>query len=77
MKKDSLSYDEIKRLTEGKSQEEFLNKRSPVYKEKVKGKNLSKDRILKLMAEEPVLVRRPVFASGKKIVFGFNEQDYT
>jgi regulatory protein spx len=58
--------------------EDFLNKRSPAYKERnLAGRRLTKRQAIDLMMEEPNLIRRPlVLRSGNEAVFGFDAEEY-
>ena len=47
---------------------DLLRKREPAYKEHVEGRDLSDDEVLKLMAEHPPLLQRPVVERGDRAV---------
>jgi Spx/MgsR family transcriptional regulator len=54
--------------------ENFLNTRTPLYREKnMKQKPPSKDEAIRLMLKDPNLLKRPVFIRGKKKLTGFKE----
>ena len=54
--------------------ENFLNTRTPLYREKnMKQKPPSKEEAIKLMLKDANLLKRPVFIKGKKKLTGFNE----
>ena len=54
--------------------ENFLNTRTPLYREKnMKQKPPSKDQAIKLMLKDANLLKRPVFIKGNKKLTGFNE----
>jgi arsenate reductase len=56
--------------------ENFLNTRTPLYREKnMKQKPPSKEEAIKLMLKDPNLLRRPVIVKGKKKLTGFNEAE--
>jgi len=56
--------------------EKFLNTRTPLYREKnMKLKPPSKDEAIKLMLQDPNLLKRPVIIKGKKKLAGFNEAE--
>jgi arsenate reductase-like glutaredoxin family protein len=57
---------------------EFLNHRSPAYKERNLGsKQLTKKQVIALMMEDPNLIRRPILLRGSKnAVFGFDQAVY-
>jgi arsenate reductase (glutaredoxin) len=53
---------------------EFLNTRNELYREKqMKNKPPSRVEAIKLMAQVPNLIRRPVVIRGSQIVLGFDE----
>lgn len=41
-----------------------------LYKEQFKGKTLSNDEWIRILAEHPVLIERPIVITGKKAVIG-------
>lgn len=45
---------------------EFIRTGEEVFKQKYKGKNLSDDQWLEAIAENPVLLQRPIVVKGKK-----------
>jgi Spx/MgsR family transcriptional regulator len=54
--------------------ENFLNSRTPLYREKnMKQKLPSKDEAIKLMLKDPNLLKRPILIKGRKKLAGFNE----
>ena len=54
--------------------ENFLNSRTPLYREKnMKQKPPSKDEAIKLMLKDPNLLKRPILIKGRKKLAGFNE----
>ncbi len=56
----------------------FLNTRNERYRElKLKDHPPSRREALKLMAETPNLIRRPLLFSGDDVVFGFDEAAFT
>jgi arsenate reductase-like glutaredoxin family protein len=70
--KQPLSLAELKELFKGVDPREYINPKSPVFKAMgLKGKPLSADHTLKLMVEEPNLIKRPLIIAGKVIVAGF------
>ncbi|MGH7864404.1 MAG: arsenate reductase family protein, partial [Candidatus Binataceae bacterium] len=51
----------------------FLSTKSPTFKAmKLGDKKLTAEQALKLMAEQPNLIRRPLTVVGKKIIAGFD-----
>jgi arsenate reductase-like glutaredoxin family protein len=53
----------------------FLNTRNEMYRAKnMKENPPSREEMLKLMAAEPNLIRRPVVLRGSDIVLGYDEE---
>lgn len=69
-----LSVAELDTLIGERDYKEFLNSRNEIYRERnMKERPPSRAEALRMMAEEPNLIRRPVVISGKRIVLGFDE----
>jgi regulatory protein spx len=67
----------LERLIDANRVEDFLNTRSPVYKEMNLGaRKLTKSQAIDLMLKEPNLIRRPLLLKGKKAVFGYKPEQY-
>lgn len=67
----------LDRLIDGDHLEDFLNPRSPRYKElELDRRKLSKAEAIDLILEDPNLMRRPLVLSGSKAVFGFKPEEY-
>ena len=74
--KTPFSEKELRELIGGDPIEPFLNTRTPLYRERnMKQKPPSKDEAIKLMLQDPNLLKRPVIVKGKKKLTGFNEAD--
>jgi arsenate reductase-like glutaredoxin family protein len=70
--KQPLSLAELKALFKGSDPREYINAKSPAFKTMgLKGKSLNADQALRLMTEEPNLIKRPLIIAGKVIVAGF------
>ncbi len=54
--------------------EDFLSRRSPVWKERPLPK--SKREAIDLMLEQPNLIKRPILIKGAKVIFGFDKDAY-
>jgi Spx/MgsR family transcriptional regulator len=70
-----LTVPELEALIGPRDHKEFLNFRNELYRER----NMKKDpparaEALKLMAEHPNLIRRPVLVVGGKTLLGFDEK---
>ena len=74
--KERPSRELLERLIEESHLEDFINTRSPAYKERGLGaRKLTKKQAIDLMLEEPNLIRRPLVISGKKAVFGYKPDE--
>jgi len=68
-----LSRAELEELFRGRDPRDFINPKSPVFKTLgLKGKSLTPDGAIALMAKEPNLLKRPILVAGKAIVAGFD-----
>jgi arsenate reductase len=73
--KERLTVEELDRLIGKRDYRRFLNFRNELYRERnMKEKPPSRDEALRLMAETPNLIRRPVVISGGEIILGFDEE---
>jgi Spx/MgsR family transcriptional regulator len=73
--KNPFSEKELREIIGDGPIENFLNTRTPLYREKnMKQKPPSKDDAIKLMLKDANLLKRPVFIKGKKKLTGFNER---
>lgn len=73
--KQPLSLAELKELFAGLDPRDYLNPKSPAFKTMgLKGKTLTAAEALKLMAEEPNLIKRPLVIAGKTIIAGFDRE---
>jgi len=72
--KDPLSVAELKALFGGRDPREFLNTRNELYRKKKMAENPpSPAETIRLMAENPNLIRRPIVVRGGETVLGFDE----
>jgi arsenate reductase (glutaredoxin) len=56
---------------------EFLNPRNELYRERdMKNRPPLREEAIRLMSENPNLVRRPLLIKGGRVVFGFDEAQY-
>ncbi len=70
-----LSLAELKELFSGRDPREYLSSKSPAFKARgLAGKSLTQEQALKLMAEDPNLIRRPLTIVGKEIIAGFDRE---
>jgi arsenate reductase-like glutaredoxin family protein len=71
--KEPLGLAELKELFKGVDPRDYMNPNSPAFKTLgLKGKALNADQALKLMAQEPNLIKRPLLIAGKTIIAGFD-----
>ena len=72
--KNAFSEKELREIIGDEPIENFLNTRTPLYREKnMKQKPPSKDEAIRLMLKDANLLKRPVFIKGRKKLAGFNE----
>jgi Spx/MgsR family transcriptional regulator len=76
--KEPPSRELLDRLIDESHLEDFINKRSPAYKQRNLGsRKLTKKQAIDLMLEDPNLIRRPVVVRDPKhAVFGFDAEAY-
>jgi len=75
--KQKLSEKELDQLIGDRDHKEFLNTRTELYRERgMKEKPPSRAEALKLMSQNPNLIRRPLLVRGGEILFGFDEVAY-
>ena len=71
--KSPLTLGELKDVFRGRDPRDFLNPKSPAFKAKgLAGKQLTVAQALKLMAEDPNLIKRPLTIVGSDIIAGFD-----
>ena len=70
--KTPLKQNEIKELLKklGLKAEEIIRKGEAVFKENYKGKTISETEWLKILADNPILIERPIIVKGNKAVIG-------
>jgi Spx/MgsR family transcriptional regulator len=72
--KNPFSEKELREIVGDEPIENFLNTRTPLYREKnMKQKPPSKDEAIRIMLKDANLLKRPVFIKGRKKLTGFNE----
>ena len=73
--KDKLSVAELEDLIGNHDYKDFLNSRNELFrKAKMKDEPPSKREALRMMSQEPNLIRRPVILAGGHVVLGFDEK---
>lgn len=72
-----LTAAELDKLIGKRDYREFLNPRNEMYRERgMKENPPPRAEALRLMAENPNLVRRPILVKGGEIVLGFNREAF-
>ena len=75
--KDPPSRAQLEAWIDDAHPEDFLNKRSPAYKDRNLGaRKFTKKQVIDLIEEEPNLIRRPVVLIKGKPVVGYSPDDY-
>ena len=73
--KERLSADELEKLIGDRDYKEFLNTRNELYRRKnMKQTPPPRSEAIRMMAETPNLIRRPVIIGGGRIVLGFDKK---
>ena len=73
--KDRLTAEQLDALIATRNYLDFLNPRNEMYRQrKMKEHPPARDEALKLMAQEPNLIRRPIVIRGGQIVLGYDEE---
>ena len=71
--KQPMSVDELRALLDGRSPKEIFSTRSPTFKKLgLDDSMLTDDDRLRLMSENPPLIRRPIVVVGKQLVVGLD-----
>jgi arsenate reductase-like glutaredoxin family protein len=75
--KQRLSESELDQLIGGRDYKQFLNPRNQLFRKgNMKDHPPTRGEAIKLMAQEPNLIRRPLLIRGEQIIFGFDEATY-
>lgn len=75
--KQPLSASDIEDLIGTDDHIPFLNTRNALYRDQdMKSNPPSRKEAIKLMAQEPNLIRRPILKKGRKKVVGFDETSF-
>jgi arsenate reductase len=73
--KERLTAEQLDALIGTRDYLNFLNHRNELYRQrKMKENPPSREEALKLMAEEPNLIRRPIVIRGAQMVLGYDEE---
>jgi len=69
-----LSASELDKLIGSRDYKLFLNSRNELYRERGMAENPpSRAEALRLMSENPNLIKRPILVKGREIVLGYDE----
>jgi len=70
--KNPLTEEELKKLLMllNKKPQEMVRTQEAVYKQNFKGKNFTDEEWVKIMVENPKLIKRPIVVKGNKAVWG-------
>ena len=72
-----LTVQQLDALIGTRDYREFLNFRNELYRERnMKENPPGRAEALKLMSENPNLIRRPILVDGKEIILGFDEAQW-
>jgi len=73
--KTALTADELREIFAGHEPRDFLNPKSPAFKATgLDPRKLSAEQAIKLMAEEPRVIKRPLTVAGKRLIAGFDKE---
>jgi arsenate reductase (glutaredoxin) len=71
--KEPLTVAELREIFKQRDPREYLNPKSPAHKAMgLKGKVLTAEQALELMAKEPNLMKRPLTIVGRRFIAGFD-----
>ncbi len=70
--KQPLTAEELKKLLMllNKKPQEMIRTQEAVYKQNFKGKNFTDEEWIKIMVENPKLIKRPIVVKGNRAVWG-------
>ncbi|HUG81337.1 MAG TPA: ArsC/Spx/MgsR family protein [Bryobacterales bacterium] len=72
-----LTVDQLETLIGKRDYRRFLNSRNVLYRDmKMKDGPPPRDQAIKLMSENPNLIKRPIVRQGNKIALGFDEEAF-
>ena len=76
-KKSPPSIETLKNWVEKSGIESVFNQKSATYKKlNLHNQSLTLEQKIKLMNENPTLIKRPVLEDKQRLKFGFNEEEY-
>lgn len=70
-----LTVQQLEDLIGKRDYHDFLNPRNELYRERgMKENPPSRTEALKLMSENPNLIRRPILVKGSQVILGYDEE---
>ena len=70
-----LTVAQLEQLIGKRDYRDFLNSRNELYRERgMKENPPPRDEALRLMSENPNLIKRPILVKGREVVLGFDEE---
>lgn len=70
-----LSAAELDKLIGKRDYREFLNTRNELYRERgMKENPPPREEALRMMSENPNLIRRPILVKGSQVILGYDEE---
>ena len=73
-----LSVAELDQLIGNRDYRMFLNSRNELYRERgMKDHPPTRPEALRLMSENPNLIKRPILVKGREVVLGFDESAFS
>lgn len=70
-----MSAEEIEKLIGERDYTQFLNSRNELYRRKnMKANPPPRKEAIRMMSEEPNLIRRPIIVAGDRVMPGFDEK---
>ncbi len=68
---------ELEKLIGKRDYREFLNPRNELYRERgMKEQPPPREEAIRLMSQNPNLIRRPILVDRNRVVLGFNQPEY-
>jgi arsenate reductase (glutaredoxin) len=72
-----LTPAELEKLIGKRDYRDFLNPRNELYRERgMKENPPPRDEAIRLMSENPNLIRRPILVDGGRMILGWDEEKY-
>ncbi len=70
-----LTVEQLDQLIGARDYRDFLNTRNELYRERgMKENPPARAEALKLMSENPNLIRRPILVRGRQVILGYDEE---